>query len=43
MAYKPELPDIGEGVVEADDYERLRRDRCVTQAYLVEGRNRTRV
>lgn len=34
---------IFEGVVEADAYEGLRRDRCVTQAYLVEGRNRTRV
>jgi ABC-2 type transport system ATP-binding protein len=34
---------IFEGTVEADAYEALRRDRCVTQAYLVEGRNRTRV
>lgn len=34
---------IFEGTVEPDAYEALRRDRCVTQAYLVEGRNRTRV
>ena len=34
---------IFEGTVEPDAYEALRRDRCVTQAYLVEGRNRVRV
>jgi ABC-2 type transport system ATP-binding protein len=34
---------IYEGHVEAEAYEALRRERCVTQAYLVEGRNRVRV
>ncbi|WP_435008213.1 ABC transporter ATP-binding protein [Tundrisphaera lichenicola] len=34
---------VFEGTVEPDAYERLRRERCVTQAYLVEGRNRVRV
>jgi ABC-2 type transport system ATP-binding protein len=34
---------IFEGTVEPDAYEDLRRQRCVTQAYLVEGRNRARV
>jgi len=34
---------IFEGTVEPDAYEELRRGRCVTQAYLVEGRNRVRV
>ncbi len=34
---------IYEGTLDPDAYEALRRDRCVTQAYLVEGRNRVRV
>jgi ABC-2 type transport system ATP-binding protein len=34
---------IFEGTVEPDVYESLRRERCVTQAFLVEGRNRVRV
>ena len=34
---------IYEGTVEPEDYENLRQTRCVTQAYLVEGRNRVRV
>ena len=34
---------IYEGAVEADEYEALRSRRCVTQAFLVEGRNRVRV
>jgi ABC-2 type transport system ATP-binding protein len=34
---------IFEGTVEPDAYEPLRRERCVTQAFLVEGRNRVRV
>jgi ABC-type multidrug transport system ATPase subunit len=34
---------IFEGTVGADEYEPLRRERCVTQAYLVEGKNRVRV
>lgn len=34
---------IYEGTVEAEAYEALRVSRCVTQAYLVEGRNRARV
>ena len=36
---------IYEGSIPADSYERLIADpaRCVTQAYLVEGRNRVRV
>ena len=35
--------DIYEGTVEADAFDALRRDYCVTQAYLVEGKNRVRV
>ncbi len=34
---------IFEGQVEPDVFEALKRERCVTQAYLVEGRNRVRV
>jgi ABC-2 type transport system ATP-binding protein len=34
---------IFEGNVEPDAFEPLRAERCVTQAYLVEGRNRVRV
>jgi ABC-type multidrug transport system ATPase subunit len=34
---------VFEGTVAPDDYEPLRRNRCVTQSYLVEGRNRVRV
>ncbi len=36
---------IHEGTISADQYHRLLADseRCVTQAYLVEGRNRVRV
>jgi ABC-2 type transport system ATP-binding protein len=34
---------IFEGTVEPDAFEPLKRERCVTQAYLVEGRNRVRV
>ena len=34
---------IFEGTVEPDAFEALRQRRCVTQAYLVEGRNRVRV
>ncbi|HEV3122552.1 MAG TPA: hypothetical protein VGY53_11645, partial [Isosphaeraceae bacterium] len=34
---------IFEGTVEPEDFEPLKRERCVTQAYLVEGRNRVRV
>lgn len=34
---------IYEGSVTADDFEALKRERCVTQAYLVEGHNRVRV
>lgn len=34
---------IFEGTVNADEYDVFRQARCVTQAYLVEGRNRTRV
>lgn len=34
---------IYEGTVEAEAYEPLRLERCVTQAFLVEGRNRVRV
>jgi ABC-2 type transport system ATP-binding protein len=36
---------IHEGTISAHDYHRLlaESDRCVTQAYLVEGRNRVRV
>ena len=34
---------IFEGNVEADEFEALRRNRCVTQSYLVEGHNRVRV
>ncbi len=34
---------IFEGTVEPDEYEALRHERSVTQAYLVEGRNRVRV
>lgn len=34
---------IYEGSVEAEAFERLKRERCVAQAYLVEGRNRVRV
>jgi ABC-2 type transport system ATP-binding protein len=34
---------IYEGTVEPVAFEMLRRERCVTQAYLVEGRNRVRV
>jgi ABC-type multidrug transport system ATPase subunit len=34
---------IFEGTVEPEAFEPLRRDRCVTHAYLVEGRNRVRI
>jgi ABC-type multidrug transport system ATPase subunit len=34
---------IFEGTVAPDRFEPLRRERCVTQAYLVEGHNRVRV
>jgi ABC-2 type transport system ATP-binding protein len=34
---------IYEGTVEVEAYERLLPERCVTQAFLVEGRNRVRV
>ena len=34
---------IFEGTVEPDEYEALRQSRNVTQAYLVEGRNRVRI
>jgi ABC-2 type transport system ATP-binding protein len=34
---------IFEGTVEPDAFEPLRAERCVTQAYLVEGKNRVRV
>jgi ABC-type multidrug transport system ATPase subunit len=34
---------IFEGTVEPDQFESLKQTRCVTQAYLVEGRNRARV
>ena len=34
---------IFEGTVEPDAFEPLKQERCVTQAYLVEGRNRVRV
>jgi ABC-2 type transport system ATP-binding protein len=34
---------IFEGTVEPDDFEPLKQQWCVTQAYLVEGRNRARV
>ncbi len=34
---------IFEGTVQPEDYELLRQDRCVTQAFLVEGKNRVRV
>jgi ABC-type multidrug transport system ATPase subunit len=34
---------IYEGTVEPTAFDSLRRERCVTQAYLVEGRNRVRV
>jgi ABC-type multidrug transport system ATPase subunit len=34
---------IFEGTVKPDDFEPLRQERCVTQAYLVEGHNRVRV
>ena len=34
---------IHEGTVEAAEFERLRASHCVTQAYLVEGKNRVRV
>jgi ABC-2 type transport system ATP-binding protein len=34
---------IFEGSVESDAFESLKRERCVTQAYLVEGKNRVRV
>ena len=37
------LGTIFEGTVEPDEYEALRQRRSVTQAYLVEGRNRVRV
>jgi ABC-type multidrug transport system ATPase subunit len=34
---------IFEGTVESEHFEALKHTRCVTQAYLVEGRNRVRV
>ena len=34
---------IFEGTVEPEEYETLRRRGCVTQAFLVEGRNRVRI
>jgi ABC-type multidrug transport system ATPase subunit len=34
---------IFEGTVEAEAFEALKRQRCVTQAFLVEGRNRVRI
>jgi ABC-2 type transport system ATP-binding protein len=37
------IDTIFEGTVEPDAFEPLRAERCVTQAYLVEGRNRVRV
>jgi ABC-2 type transport system ATP-binding protein len=37
------LDTIFEGTVEPDAFELLRAERCVTQAYLVEDRNRVRV
>ena len=35
--------DIYEGTVAADGFDAMRASHCVTQAYLVEGKNRVRV